>query len=745
MMKHGFSLRLHVAGFRHRNPKPETNMTFTLKNKPLNKTRVIDFLGSPFFMALPIALFIIYFLPDIFQKYEVEQTHSGQADKNNSFEEYHDLDGDGYSERLVLFKNTLGFPAVKILNNDGSIVDQWNFTGRYPEQPGYFHCGDMDNDGAKEVYLFTVESDSLMLSAIAPFTEKEILFKNKLISRIWKHNDTVQVHISFGTFYDLDGDGFKEMIFAVKAGFSLQPRGIYVYSFVSDTIYHSKLYGANISGLFVEDIDMDGKADIFCSYSTLGNIHDSLGIPYSDYSSWLMGFNEKLDLMFTPIEYDAYPSHACMAKIRTGNKNRIVVFFKNKSKSGLPSMIAIIDEKGEIIRKKSIGKDGILNMHPTISAIIYKGIPAIMTKVDNNSIVLLDTLLQPVKTISNLATGRFLFKTDLNRDGNDELVFKVDNKNILITQIGFNYPVKIINDRDPFSKIPFCISIKKNGGNPPELFIKAENKVTFYTYNFNKRYYLKYPIRLGIYLIILSVILLIRHIQKIQLQQKMEIENRMNALQLKTIKSQMDPHFMFNVLNSISTSILNEQKENAYRYLVKFSGLLRSLFTNADELVVTLKEELAFVENYLELEKFRFKEKLSFEFEIDPKADQSIQLPRMLIQLFVENAIKHGLQHKEGKGRILIKAEQKNGQLIISIEDDGIGRKAAKQHQEGHGKGLKIIDEMIGLFEKLKGIHISYRYEDLFNENGQAVGTRVVIDVPEEPDLSGGAGIRSEA
>ncbi len=699
--------------------------------KYIDSNRFFNFLVSPFILALPIVIGIILILPEGFKKYEIKIVETGYVHKENSIEEYHDLDRDGFSERIVSFKNSLGFPAIKVLNNDGSTIDQWNFKGRFPEKKDHFYCGDMDNDGKKEIYAFTIKSDSLLLHAISPFTVNTIPFSNKLVSEIWKINDTVQLFVNYGTFKDLDGDGNNELIFAVKARFSLQPRGIYVYSLIKDSIYHTKPMGANIIDLIVEDINKDGKPEILCSSITLGNISDSLNIPFNDYSSWIMGFDKDLNFLFPPLEYNVYPSSAFMTILTIESKKLLAIYFKNRSKNDVSSRIALIDTKGKIIKQKSImGKEPRIKDSNQLISLLHQNNSESLFLIGGSNALQFDNDLNTRKFINVDRLNRLLMTVDLNNDGLDELIFGGDNNRLIITQPGFKDPVIIQNDKNLFSEIPYSISIKKNGSKNPELFITSDNKTYQYTFIQNRFYFLKYPIWIGIYILILSIILLIRTIQRIQLQRKMEIENRLNALQLKTIKSQMDPHFMFNVLNSISTNILSEKKEIAYAYMIKFSSLLRSLFTNADNLVISLQKELEFVDNYLELEQIRFKDNLHYHIEVDSNVDQSVQIPRMLIQLFVENSIKHGLQNKDGTGKIIIQIGVRKAQTVITIQDNGIGRDASKKFKEGNGKGLVIIKDMIQLFEKLKGIIITFHYDDLSEIDGQIAGTKVDIMIP---------------
>jgi len=697
-----------------------------------NKSVWADILLSPFVIALPIAMAIIFLLPEMFSKYRLESIESRRSHKANSVEEYYDLDGNGYSERVVAFHNEIKKPALIVLSNNGVLKGQWNFRGKYPKRKGFLYCGDMNNDSIKEIYLFTISADTIYLNAIAPFTDNVMLFKDKFIATINKRNDTIQAYIDHGIFYDLDRDGTRELIFAVKAEFSLQPRAVYSYNLANDSINHSLIYGANMGQMIVTDHDDYEGACVYGAYSTLGNIHDSINIPYSDYSSYFMGFDHSLELLFPPIKYNVYPSGTSIAELNVDGEQVIAVHFKNYSDNNIPSELKLINLRGETIRELKIqADDPILGSQLRIAKVLDEDNNELLVMLGGDKVVLLENGLAIKEIIEIEDVNLFLRRYDLNQDGTEEMLFADRDQNILITQAGFNHTAKLETNRDPFSSIPFCLSIKTNGLELPEIFIKGDNnKGYLYSFSSNVLYYLKYPIWIAIYIAVLFLILLIRFIQKIQLRRKMEIENRMNVLQLKTIKSQMDPHFMFNALNSISTNILKKQHDIAYRYLVKYSNMLRMLFTNADQLTISLEEEIAFVKQYLELEKFRFKEKLNFDINVDSHTNTKIHLPRMLIQLFVENAIKHGIRHLDGLGKIEIFAEQKKDHILIRIQDNGIGRQAAKKYSEGHGVGLKLIDEMITLFKKTNGKQISYSYQDLKHKNSGSASTIVSLIIP---------------
>jgi hypothetical protein len=696
---------------------------------------MLDILSSPYVMALPVAALIILLLPDIFDKYEVSLERSERSHKASSIEEYHDLDGDGFGERVVVFPNEIGVPALKVLTHDDLTVDQWNFSGKYPERQGFLYCGDMNGDGISEIYLFTVRADTLYLNAVAPFTDQVVLFKNKFITTVSKCADTFQVLVGHGAFHDLDGDGHTEFLFAVKAGYSRQPRALFAYDLLRDTLWKSENYGANMGHMIIDDTDGDGKAEIFCACHTLGNIPDSLGIPFDDYSSYFMGFDHHLNLRFPPLEYAVYPSGTSIGAIETDEGKAFAVFFKNLSDSRVPSELKIVSPDGHILRERTILTDEpVPGRMERIIAIDESGQRGRFLMTGGQGILELDDKPEIIKEIALAGAGHVVLHHDLDMDGEKELVLTGNNDNFLFVRNTFDDPVAIEHFRDPFSRAHFCISIKENGASHPEVFIKDENnRAYFYTYKSNLLYYLKYPLWLGIYLVILSLILLIRYIQKAQLQRRMEMENRLNALKLKTIKSQMDPHFMFNALNSISINIMNKETDVAYRYLVKYSELLRQLLNRAEELSVSLEEELDFVRQYLELEQFRFRDGLRYLIDIDPAGNKETPIPRMLIQIFVENAIKHGIRNmEEGKGKISISTRLQQDHLMILVEDNGIGRKLATRiSSNNQGMGLKIIDEMITLFEKVHGKRVSYEYEDLFDEKGRPVGTRVKVLIPE--------------
>ncbi len=214
--------------------------------------------------------------------------------------------------------------------------------------------------------------------------------------------------------------------------------------------------------------------------------------------------------------------------------------------------------------------------------------------------------------------------------------------------------------------------------------------------------------------------------------EKINNDKKITELKLQSLKGQMDPHFTFNVINTIASIIYKGQKEEAIRGFTKFSNLLRNVITSPETSYRTVEQELDFVRNYLELEKFRFKDKFDYEIELSNNVNKYQNIPKMLIQTHVENAVKHGIMHlenKKGKIQIILKATE--NESVFVIEDNGIGRLESKNNSNtSTGLGLKIVNAYIELFNKYNKTHIKQTFSDLYDENKMASGTMVIIIIP---------------
>ena len=203
---------------------------------------------------------------------------------------------------------------------------------------------------------------------------------------------------------------------------------------------------------------------------------------------------------------------------------------------------------------------------------------------------------------------------------------------------------------------------------------------------------------------------------------------------MQALRAQMNPHFMFNSLNSINNFILKNDPENASGYLTKFSRLMRLILDNSRSEWVLLENELKALELYIELESVRFDR--SFDYAIEVTKDISLEtvlIPPLIIQPYVENAIWHGLLHRKiPGGRLDIRLWRKEDKLYIEIEDNGVGRDEAKRLksktatiQKSHG--MKITAERIDIVNKVYNVNTGVTITDLKNDTGTQNGTAVLI------------------
>jgi hypothetical protein len=230
-------------------------------------------------------------------------------------------------------------------------------------------------------------------------------------------------------------------------------------------------------------------------------------------------------------------------------------------------------------------------------------------------------------------------------------------------------------------------------------------------------------------LVIIIAVILIR-------QNKLRTNQEKTTLQHRLLRSQMNPHFIFNSLASIQNTIVNEESVRASKYLARFSKLVRNILDSSVEEYITLEEETSTIENYLELQKVRFPDKFEYEVTVNEKLQlESIKFPPMLSQPFIENSIEHGFKGLNQKGKIEIRFIPESDYLILEIEDNGIGRKKAlkiMQEQNKEHKSLATIltMERIKVLNKKLKQKIHFEIIDLKDENGNAAGTKVVFEVP---------------
>jgi hypothetical protein len=228
----------------------------------------------------------------------------------------------------------------------------------------------------------------------------------------------------------------------------------------------------------------------------------------------------------------------------------------------------------------------------------------------------------------------------------------------------------------------------------------------------------------------------IRKIRKREKEKNQLLEQAV-MMEHMALKAQMNPHFIFNSLNSIQQYVVDKDVVGANRYLSGFSRLIRLTLDNSSKATISIEEEVKYLSQYLELEKMRTDDKFSYSINIqDNIRENNYNISPMLLQPFVENSIRHGIRYrKDFNGHIDIKIRQYEHGLRFTIEDNGVGREQAAFYKsktpiEYQSKGIVLTEQRIGLINRNKNEKVKISISDIKNEQGVTEGTRVTLDYP---------------
>jgi len=239
-----------------------------------------------------------------------------------------------------------------------------------------------------------------------------------------------------------------------------------------------------------------------------------------------------------------------------------------------------------------------------------------------------------------------------------------------------------------------------------------------------------------VFILIFAIVLIIAILSYILQQKKIRSKQRISVLMSQNLRQQMNPHFVFNTLNSIQYFLFQNDKNLSNIYLSKFAHLLRLVIDNSEKQYIPLSIEIEALKLYLELEKLRFKERIEYLIHVEDKIDiEKIEIPPMLIQPYVENAILHGLIPLEKKGMLSIDIRQKENKIYAVITDNGIGREKSEELKKGRNRnhqslGSKITENRINLLNAIHKNNLKITYSDLTDQNGNPAGTKVELTIP---------------
>jgi len=681
--------------------------------------------SSIFLAAIP-AILIIFFLPPLGSKSKLlVQT----VDKASSINVYEDLNSDTISEVIRSGKGTPYF-NILVLDNDMRVYDQWNLQDSMDLDMSDFFFGNYDHDRFKEIYVFTYKNDSLFININEFFDNPGTKLDHIYITKIRVINKKVTSIVWPAGFFDTNGDGKDELFFSIQTGFGVEPRRLYSFDIAHKELKSSQLTGVICQFPKMVDADGDGRPEIFGLMGASGN--SKTWYPFSDWSTWLMIFNDSLKFKFPPIEFPGLTNTMEIESYTKGGFKGYVVSHITGSADTtvIKPRIMFYSLDGKKIKERLFSDIG-LNSRPRMMILKTWNGDRIYF-MGNEIIELNDQLLVINRVKSPFNTLYFTsYQEDINFDGENELLlYSVDEEKLVV----YNAALKKIAEarlKGSFQMLRFSHYSSKDHEN--KIFLNAGGgNGYFLKLKSNNYYYLGYLAYPGIFFLLLLFILLIKRINTLQVVQKESLNRRLVTLQLQGIKSQLDPHFTFNTLNSIASLIYLEDRQLAYDYMNKFTQLLRGLINDAERIYRSLGEELEFVTTYLELEKLRYGEKFSYEIIIGTGVSQNVQVPKLVLHTFAENAIKHGIMSRAEGGILKIGAEKNNDYLVLSVEDNGIGRAKAEGQSTSTGKGLRLTGEFYDILNQINKKPIKHFIIDLFDQNGDSIGTRAEVWVPVE-------------
>ena len=691
----------------------------TKTTKWFRNISLLDLLTGPLVLALPLSLVIFFSLNLNYDHHKSSIIKEFYDYTPYEVYSYADIIGDIQNERLF-FKNYNTNATILAYDLDNSLIEGWNLEGYWYENPD-FTIADLDHDGIKELYSLTINKGDSIFAGRTNLVQNskngDFIFADKLDRK----NDKLDTKIHILGFLDITGDERKELIFSICAGFTLQPRAIYACDFNEGKIVRSPEAGIaykEFNHIFSADLDMDSYPELFVSNTAPDNRENIL---YSDSASYLTIFSRDLKYFMKPVKMGGAQSTSIPIPLLRENDTLIAVSVSEQRSAEHKFKIVLFDKNGRKIRSLNYPVSGV-----QAQTLKFNNQLMIFDGADQESTIsILNDSMDIEKTFK--IEGLYSFNCLLNIDGDsaDELLacqFKSSNLLILQDNLKEFNIVKLPSENITIENI----SLVSRGQTKSILSVDTDQGN--YQISYSKNYFR--PYRIPVYLLSYLVsFLILRLLQKLFLLRNFrmrERENKMMNLQLQSVMNQLNPHFTFNAINTIGDSILKGRSEEAYEYFTKLSELIRSSMTNAFQLDKTLQEEIDFVTRYLEIEEFRFSGRLSYSIEVSPSVKMQMKVPKMLIHIFVENAVKHGIFHKSTPGEIKVIIKDDLSGTLILVEDDGIGFRTSRSINKHEGKGLQILDNYLYLFGKSHETNISYTISEL-KPGAENPGTKVSI------------------
>ena len=692
------------------------------------KERFKEYATHPVFISVIIWTILILLIPPVFLKYRIKHIRD-EYTTENTWNLFLDYDNDRLSEKVSFDLNDVEQTKI-IFSKNNKILNQYNLKYQ-PAVINSVYVGDYNKDGYLELYVYTMNQDSIFLNIIDPYISRKTIVAGRFIDFRKKATHSADIpHIETVGMIDNQNKKFKDLIFFINTGYSKQPRALYRYSIPGDSLMKSPRSAANPTRCTIVDINDDSLPEFILSIQATGNYDEDF--PYTDKYSWLIVLDNKLKFLFPPVKYSEHPSRLMVMPIKIKDRFRLIAFDEYFGTDSIRSSFKLLDILGNKIREKPI-----MDFESPYSYILSNGNEKQKTFffIKNRNAVIneLDTSFQVINTfdIPGVGTGHPLACLDVDLDGKKEYLFQgIGNRSIVISQDNFKHAVSF-NYKEAQGEP--LISQLFMPGSKPMLYLQFNDYCSIIQFYRNPLYYFKFPFYAALYLVVFLFISLIARIQQYRLSLKLQTERKIASLQLKAVKNQVDLHFTLNILNAIGSLYATENNRDKADYIFgKYARLIRQTVVSSDQIIISLTEELEFVRNYIDLEKFRCDNSFDYAIDVDNEIDLQTKIPRMLIHTFVENAIKYAMRSKSEGGLLKISLSAKDHFYQILVEDNGPGLESSGSTDKGTGKGLLILNELIELYYKLEKVKIIYQLQNIAGPGNTISGTRAIIEIPQK-------------
>lgn len=673
-------------------------------------------------LGLVPAVVIILALPVSLDPYIIEL----KSRQLNRFCWFDDLESDGMKEKLSIGHNDDNTLYLIVYSDMNKHLGQFNFEYSPANSKSCFIPAsvDINLDGTKEVVLFTQNEDSLFINAF-DYNQLGISVESRFITTIGGYNEKQDYQIIGLGSFDTNYDSVDEFFFSVVAGFAVNPRQVYRYDFASDSL----IYSVNTGASFLPGERM-GKYDeckLFVTSSATGNIPSAYPDPYHDSCCWIFGFDQDLDLIFDPIPIGSYPSSLLEAWFID---NQAYFIYSSRNSKHAMTILYKMDMAGKIIDSLIIEEE--YKMTEIWDLSLKDGPSYYLSSVGRSRKYIFD----PESFGLYLDRPRSFFKNsypvlqeDLNLNGRIEYLFldKIKWRYVFYPEARFRKPIMIDPVGDPIFK-EYANFYPATGKG--EIILASKNSSEIHEYFKNPKYKFRFLYWSLIYAISVCFVSGIMYLQRRRITKQYRLEQQVAELQLQNLQTQLDPHFTFNALNSVGNAIYQENKEKAYDLFQRFTRMIRSSLMVSQQVFQTLEGEIQFTRDYLEFQKTRFRDKFDYTFDIELDIDlKKTKIPKMLIQSYAENAVKHAFHDIDYKGQITISVKKDPQGINIIIDDNGIGINRSKQLKATSGtqKGEQILKDQIRQINRLYDRKIIVNVFDKSEIPKTESGTRIEL------------------